>query len=207
MHATAGTAATTPKHRISPGPLAFRNECGRRGCGHIFEYEGPNPLGNMRRLAEILKISGQPFGGASRGLKLQCQRESARPGVWAGCQVLSARGEDPTPVSIFLTHTEAGMYLGLTQLIYLLTPIAMLLPEPRVIPTPPVELDGATAPTAVDLVRRHAEPPFAVFQCEAALGFGADGFLAVDVEEAVRDTDGDADEVQLVPPTLGAGSM
>lgn len=70
------------------------------------------------------------------------------------------------------------MYLRLTQLIYLLTPITMLLPEPRVIPTPPVELDGATAPAAVDLVRRHAERPFAIFQCEAALGFGADGFLA-----------------------------
>ncbi|KAJ7225124.1 hypothetical protein B0H12DRAFT_1149501 [Mycena haematopus] len=30
--------------------LAFRNECGRRGCGHVFEYDGPNPLGNIQRL-------------------------------------------------------------------------------------------------------------------------------------------------------------
>ncbi|KAJ6554873.1 hypothetical protein B0H19DRAFT_153332 [Mycena capillaripes] len=37
-----------PKQGISG--LAFRNQCGRRGCGHIFEYEGPNPLGNIQRL-------------------------------------------------------------------------------------------------------------------------------------------------------------
>lgn len=35
IHATAGTAATTPKHRISPGPLAFRNECGRHEAAGI----------------------------------------------------------------------------------------------------------------------------------------------------------------------------
>ncbi|KAJ6613881.1 hypothetical protein B0H10DRAFT_196646 [Mycena sp. CBHHK59/15] len=43
-----GGAATTP---IRPEPLAsFRNPCGRRGCGHIFEYEGTNPLDGISEL-------------------------------------------------------------------------------------------------------------------------------------------------------------
>ncbi|KAJ7433696.1 hypothetical protein B0H11DRAFT_752274 [Mycena galericulata] len=29
---------------------SFRNPCGRRGCGHIFEYRGPHPLENISRL-------------------------------------------------------------------------------------------------------------------------------------------------------------
>ncbi|KAJ7920337.1 hypothetical protein B0H13DRAFT_1867676 [Mycena leptocephala] len=49
MHAAAG-AGNIPEHGIAP--LAFRNQCGRRGCGHIFEYDGPNPLGNIERLVK-----------------------------------------------------------------------------------------------------------------------------------------------------------
>ncbi|KAJ7908121.1 hypothetical protein B0H13DRAFT_2017413 [Mycena leptocephala] len=44
----APSAGNTQKNGIPA--LAFRNQCGRRGCGHIFEYEGPNPLGNIQRL-------------------------------------------------------------------------------------------------------------------------------------------------------------
>ncbi|KAF8172940.1 hypothetical protein K438DRAFT_2023581 [Mycena galopus ATCC 62051] len=47
MYATT-SAARSPRHPIPP--LAFRNQCGRPGCLHIFEYDGPNPLGNIQRL-------------------------------------------------------------------------------------------------------------------------------------------------------------
>ncbi|KAF7340502.1 hypothetical protein MSAN_02121600 [Mycena sanguinolenta] len=30
--------------------MAFRSKCSRRGCGYVFEYDGPNPLGNIQRL-------------------------------------------------------------------------------------------------------------------------------------------------------------
>ncbi|KAJ7779922.1 hypothetical protein B0H16DRAFT_1878531 [Mycena metata] len=40
------SAGTTRKQGIP----VFRNPCGRRGCDHIFEYAGPNPLGNIQRL-------------------------------------------------------------------------------------------------------------------------------------------------------------
>ncbi|KAF7340524.1 hypothetical protein MSAN_02123900 [Mycena sanguinolenta] len=50
MHAT----SNYPQDHYSPythaSTLAFRNKCTRRGCGHIFEYDGPNPLGNIQRL-------------------------------------------------------------------------------------------------------------------------------------------------------------
>ncbi|KAF7326567.1 hypothetical protein MVEN_02609900 [Mycena venus] len=49
MYAAVGAGnSPSPGPRFSP--LAFRNECGRQGCGHIFEYDGPNPLGNIQRL-------------------------------------------------------------------------------------------------------------------------------------------------------------
>ncbi|KAJ7035391.1 hypothetical protein C8F04DRAFT_529264 [Mycena alexandri] len=35
---------------LKQGIPVFRNPCGRRGCDHIFEYAGPNPLGNIQRL-------------------------------------------------------------------------------------------------------------------------------------------------------------
>ncbi|KAJ7113393.1 hypothetical protein C8R44DRAFT_741001 [Mycena epipterygia] len=32
------------------GVTSFKNPCGRKGCSHIFEYAGPNPLENISRL-------------------------------------------------------------------------------------------------------------------------------------------------------------
>ncbi|KAJ7183830.1 hypothetical protein C8R46DRAFT_1067924 [Mycena filopes] len=46
MMYTSDDAGNNMKHGFPP----FRNPCGRRGCGHIFEYDGPNPLGNIQRL-------------------------------------------------------------------------------------------------------------------------------------------------------------
>lgn len=106
----------------------------------------------------------------SKTRETQRQRESA-------LQVRSVRGEDPKLASIFHIRTKASTYLRLTQFTDRFTLIVTLLPEPRVVPTPPIELDSATAPATVDLVRRDAERPFVGFQCEAALGFGAGGFL------------------------------
>ncbi|KAJ6479094.1 hypothetical protein C8R45DRAFT_358979 [Mycena sanguinolenta] len=37
-------------HVVPLPALAFRNKCTRRGCGHVFECDGPNPLGNIQRL-------------------------------------------------------------------------------------------------------------------------------------------------------------
>ncbi|KAK7042554.1 hypothetical protein R3P38DRAFT_2891164 [Favolaschia claudopus] len=31
-------------------PWAFRSRCGRKGCGAVLQYDGPNPLGNIQRL-------------------------------------------------------------------------------------------------------------------------------------------------------------
>jgi hypothetical protein len=122
------------------------------------------------------------------------------------------RGEDPKLASIFHIRAKASTYLRLTQFTDRFTLIAMLLPEPRVVPTPSIELDSATAPATVDLVWCDAERPFVGFQCEAALGFGAGGFFVVNVEEADvlltdRDTDGDSDGVRLVLRTLGTGPV
>ncbi|KAJ7478971.1 hypothetical protein FB451DRAFT_1240274 [Mycena latifolia] len=43
---SSGKAVHPPPQDIA----CFRNPCGRRGCGHIIEYVGPNPLENISRL-------------------------------------------------------------------------------------------------------------------------------------------------------------
>ncbi|KAJ6467654.1 hypothetical protein C8R47DRAFT_1201070 [Mycena vitilis] len=51
VHTYATTAIENSFQEALPcPPLAFRNQCGRRGCAHIFEYDGPNPLENIQRL-------------------------------------------------------------------------------------------------------------------------------------------------------------
>ncbi|KAJ7692291.1 hypothetical protein B0H17DRAFT_1200620 [Mycena rosella] len=46
MHSGAANAEIAQQADSAP----FRNTCGRRGCSHIFEYAGPNPLENISRL-------------------------------------------------------------------------------------------------------------------------------------------------------------
>ncbi|KAJ6521567.1 hypothetical protein DFH09DRAFT_1192631 [Mycena vulgaris] len=40
------STGNTPRQDVG----SFRNPCGRRGCDHIFEYEGPDPLRNISRM-------------------------------------------------------------------------------------------------------------------------------------------------------------
>ncbi|KAJ7798597.1 hypothetical protein B0H14DRAFT_32332 [Mycena olivaceomarginata] len=51
-----------PTNNARPGLLAFRNTCGRCGCGYVFEYDGADPLGNIHRLVR----EHSPLCGGSR---------------------------------------------------------------------------------------------------------------------------------------------
>ncbi|KAJ7327909.1 hypothetical protein DFH08DRAFT_967694 [Mycena albidolilacea] len=65
-----------PTNNARPGLLAFRNTCGRRGCGHVFEYDGADPLGNIHRL---VREHSPLCGGLRAESSISFWRQPERP--------------------------------------------------------------------------------------------------------------------------------
>ncbi|KAJ7730961.1 hypothetical protein B0H14DRAFT_2998709 [Mycena olivaceomarginata] len=63
---------------ITRGPASwrFRNTCGRRGCGHVFEYDGADPLGNIHRL---VREHSPLCGGLRAERSISFWRQPERP--------------------------------------------------------------------------------------------------------------------------------
>lgn len=65
MSDTQRVRATLP---LAASVLPFQNQCGRRGCVHIFKYQGTNPFGE---LAAMVKAHRPYCVGRNSGWVLQ----------------------------------------------------------------------------------------------------------------------------------------